>query len=207
MVRLQINTFILKNIVLWKISCDMAYQKTCKLVISKEICLLHVTQPSHFSILPFVKKITKILFNATKVELRKIDKAPNTLQNEEYLIKENMLFLNSLLPNYNCLLLKINNWNCFALLQWENTSRGRRRQGVAVPLILWKTMIFCLRTMTVNNEWAKEYFAPNVKEPMLFCLRTTGINNGCPLTEWLCSHNIFTKYLPLNWLFVLLLFL
>ena len=42
-VHLQINTFILRNVVLNL--CDDACRKFCKIVISKEVCLHHATQP------------------------------------------------------------------------------------------------------------------------------------------------------------------
>ena len=40
---LQNNTFILRKIV--ENLCDMAYQKHCKIVVSKEVCLHYMTQP------------------------------------------------------------------------------------------------------------------------------------------------------------------
>ena len=42
-VRLQNRTVILRNIV--EDLCDTAYQKYCKIVISKEVCLYYVTLP------------------------------------------------------------------------------------------------------------------------------------------------------------------
>ena len=39
--RLENNTFIVRKVV--ENHCDMAYQKYCKIVVSKEVCLHYVT--------------------------------------------------------------------------------------------------------------------------------------------------------------------